>query len=98
MGTIFFIFHVGFRIAIMNLLLFWVLPTVLSTMQLFFFGTYLPHHLSTSENAYRVTSSNYPIIWSFLACYHFGYHWEHRQYPSLPWYELPSVRAIFRAI
>ena len=27
-----------------NLLLFWALPSILSSMQLFFFGTYLPHY------------------------------------------------------
>jgi len=92
MSLIFFTLYLGFHAAIANLLLFWVLPIVLSSMQLFLFGTYLPHRASNAENAYHATSSNYSLVWSFLTCYHFGYHWEHHEYPSLPWYCLPSVR------
>lgn len=107
MGTAFLALHWGFHIPIVNLFLFWVLPIVLSSMQLFFFGTYLPHRAASSEampaptlgfgelnveNSHHATSSDYPLIWSFLSCYHFGYHWEHHEYPLLPWYRLPSVR------
>lgn len=100
MSLIFFTLHLEFHVPIVNLLLFWVLPIALSSMQLFFFGTYLPHRLGSSEsaisdsgiNSHHATSSNFPLLWSFLTCYHFGYHWEHHEYPSLPWYRLPSVR------
>lgn len=98
MGLIFFTLHLGLHISIPNLLLFWVLPIVLSSIQLFFFGTYLPHRSYSadvaepgSEQTHHITSSNYAVVWSFLSCYHFGYHWEHHEYPSLPWYRLPSV-------
>jgi hypothetical protein len=37
-------------------------------------------------------SSNYSTFWSFIACYHFDYHWEHHEYPYLPWYSLPIAR------
>jgi beta-carotene/zeaxanthin 4-ketolase len=93
-GSIFAILYFGFHASILNLFLFWVLPIFLSTIQLFFFGTYLPHRSSNAENSHSATSSNYPLIWSFLTCYHFGYHWEHHEYPSLPWYGLPSVRQV----
>ncbi len=94
-GIVFVVFHFWLHIYIANLLLFWVLPILLSTLQLFFFGTYLPHRNTIGEsdktrNSHHATSSNYPLILSFLACYHFGYHWEHHEYPFLPWYELPS--------
>lgn len=97
MGAASFTLHSGFHIPDANLLLFWVLPLTLSSMQLFFFGTYLPHRAgaaepSNSEKSHRATSSNYPLLWSFLTCYHFGYHWEHHEYPLLPWYRLPAVR------
>lgn len=99
-GMIFFILHWGVHIPVANLFLFWVLPIVLSSMQLFLFGTYLPHRSHRADSAesdsaeqfHHVTSSNYPLIWSFFTCYHFGYHWEHHEYPFLPWYRLPSVR------
>jgi beta-carotene/zeaxanthin 4-ketolase len=98
MKVIFFTLYLGFHVPIPNLFLFWVFPIVLSSMQLFFFGTYLPHRSAgkstptSQQNAHNAVSSSYPIVLSFLTCYHFGYHWEHHEYPSLPWYRLPSVR------
>jgi beta-carotene/zeaxanthin 4-ketolase len=92
MGILFLTLHFGFHVSITNLFWFWVLPILLSTMQLFFFGTYLPHRADNAENSHHAISSNYPLIWSFLTCYHFGYHWEHHEYPLLPWYKLPSAR------
>ena len=82
----------GLHIAITNLVLFWLLPIALSSMQLFFFGTYLPHRSETAGDNHHAVSSNYPLILSLLTCYYFGYHWEHHEYPELPWYHLPSVR------
>lgn len=92
MGVIFCSLYLGFHLSIANLVLFWVLPIILSSMQLFLFGTYLPHRADNVENSHRAISSDYPPILSFLTCYHFGYHWEHHEYPLLPWYKLPSVR------
>jgi beta-carotene/zeaxanthin 4-ketolase len=100
LGTIFITLHFGFHAPVINLFLFWVLPIFVSTMQLFFFGTYLPHRPRSSDsaesshpkNSHHATSSNYSLTWSFLTCYHFGYHWEHHEYPFLAWYDLPSVR------
>jgi beta-carotene ketolase (CrtW type) len=89
---IFLVAGFGLHIAIANLFLFWFLPIVLSSMQLFFFGTYLPHRSETAGGDHHAVSSNYPIVLSLLTCYHFGYHWEHHEYPDLPWYDLPSAR------
>jgi beta-carotene/zeaxanthin 4-ketolase len=92
-GVIFFALHLGFHVALPNLFLFWILPIVLSSIQLFFFGTYLPHRFSSgnADKSHHITSSNYQPIVSFLTCYHFGYHWEHHEHPSMPWYGLPLV-------
>ena len=103
-GLTFLTLDLGFQVPIANLCLFWVLPIILSSIQLFVFGTYLPHrsccvngmHINGVENLHHATSSNYSIILSFLTCYHFGYHWEHHEYPSLPWYGLPAARQIKR--
>jgi beta-carotene/zeaxanthin 4-ketolase len=108
MKAIFCTLYLGCHVAVPNLFLFWVFPIVLSSLQLFIFGTYLPHrsasrttdaqprspHLSTADaiRNHNATSSNYSTFWSFLTCYHFGYHWEHHEYPSMPWYGLPSMR------
>jgi len=89
------LFHgirIGFNIPALNLLLFWILPLLLSSMQLFYFGTYLPHHAQIFSDRHRAHSSNFPIPVSFLTCYHFGYHWEHHEYPHLPWFSLPLAR------
>ncbi len=94
LGTVFVVLHFGSHIPVTNLLLFWILPIFFSTMQLFYFGTYLPHRSSNPDNSHHATSSNYPPIWSFFTCYHFGYHWEHHEYPWLAWYDLPSVRQV----
>ena len=77
-----------------NIFLFWVIPIVISSLQLFVFGIYLPHRprLKKYSDRHRAKSSNYPVWLSFIACYHFGYHWEHHQYPNLPWYKLPLAR------
>jgi beta-carotene ketolase (CrtW type) len=85
------IFHVQF----LNLVLFWLLPLVFSSLQLFFFGTYLPHR-QVQQNQYflpRTESDRYSIIWSFFSCYNFGhYHWEHHEYPQVPWYRLHQAQ------
>ena len=77
-----------------NLLLFWALPAILSSLQLFYFGTYLPHRhdespFADSHNA-RSSGFNWPA--SLLTCYHFGYHHEHHLKPQVPWWRLPSER------
>ncbi|MFO7823793.1 MAG: fatty acid desaturase [Cyclobacterium sp.] len=70
-----------------NLVLFWMLPAVLSTLQLFYFGTYLPHRGSHDNKHHSGTlPSNH--IWAFLSCYFFGYHYEHHEAPNTPWWRL----------
>lgn len=78
-----------------NLLLFWALPSVLSTIQLFFFGTYLPHRepVGGHTHAHRARSTRLPDWLSLVTCFHFGgYHEEHHDHPAVPWWNLPSVR------
>lgn len=76
-----------------NLVLFWVIPSLLSSLQLFYFGTYLPHREPKGgyRNAHRCESNSFPVVLSFITCYHFGYHEEHHQYPQVPWWRLPVV-------
>jgi beta-carotene ketolase (CrtW type) len=78
-----------------NIMLFWALPALLSALQLFLFGTWLPHrHGSTPfSDSHRCRSSGYGWLLSLLTCFHFGYHEEHHRYPSLPWWRLPGARA-----
>jgi len=81
--------------ALLNVLLFFSLPLLLSSLQLFVFGTYLPHRaLEPQAEAHRPRSLNLPVWLSLLTCYHFGYHWEHHQYPWLAWHQLPDSRCL----
>lgn len=74
---------------------FWVAPALLSTVQLFAFGTFLPHRepVGGYTNRHHAQSSDYPAWLSFLTCYHFGYHLEHHLYPNTPWWQLPERRS-----
>jgi beta-carotene ketolase (CrtW type) len=72
-------------------LLFCTLPLLLSSLQLFVVGTYLPHRQSNdATNDHRATSLDLAEWLSLLACFHFGYHLEHHQSPELAWHQLPQ--------
>ena len=76
------------------ILLFYAVPGWISALQLFYFGTYLPHRTPPGghHHPHRARSNNYPVWLSFLTCYHFGYHEEHHDHPGAPWWRLPTVR------
>lgn len=78
-----------------NALVLWALPAVLSSLQLFFFGTYLPHRHEDEAFADRhnARSNDYSPAASLLTCFHFGYHHEHHESPQTPWWQLPRTRA-----
>ncbi|BAT53309.1 beta-carotene ketolase [Nostoc sp. NIES-3756] len=82
-----------FKIPEDNLTLFWMIPAILSSVQLFYFGTFLPHRKLEGgyNNRHCARSIAFPIFWSFITCYHFGYHEEHHEYPHLPWWKLPEA-------
>lgn len=75
-----------------NLLLFWVLPSLMSTFQLFYFGTYLPHK-GEHENEYHSSTLQKNHLLAFFTCYFFGYHLEHHQKPGTPWWQLYKTKA-----
>ena len=77
-----------------NVLVFWALPALVSSVQLFVFGTYLPHRpgVDTFTDRHRTRSNGYPVWLSLLTCFHFGYHHEHHDQPSVPWWRLPQAR------
>ncbi|MBM3605960.1 MAG: beta-carotene ketolase [Alphaproteobacteria bacterium] len=74
---------------------FWAVPSILASVQLFVFGTWLPHredgHAFPDRHNARSTRVSDPV--SLLTCFHFGgYHHEHHLHPSVPWWRLPSTR------
>ncbi|MBD2181329.1 fatty acid desaturase [Planktothrix sp. FACHB-1355] len=91
--VIFLGLHYLLQIPIINLILFWVIASILSSVQLFYFGTFLTHREPTGgyTNPHRTRSTHFSVFWSFLTCYHFGYHKEHHEYPNVPWWKLAEV-------
>ena len=81
----------------LNLALFWGLPAIGSAVQLFTFGTWLPHRHERSQagftDRHRARSLEFGWLGSLLSCFHFGYHLEHHHSPGTPWWALPRYRA-----
>lgn len=81
-----------------NIVLFFALPGILSSFQLFYFGTFLPHrHLTDPRQAqfpdrHNARSNEFGYLFSLLTCFHFGYHHEHHVQPGMPWWRLPAAR------
>ena len=77
---------------------FWLIPVILSTLQLFYFGTYLPHRYPernlNSPHFARSQKKNHLI--AMLSCYFFGYHLEHHFSPKTPWWKLYKLYGNFR--
>ncbi len=75
-------------------LLYWALPAVLGTLQLFWAGVYWPHRLPHTEqmgpHRARTQHKNHP--WAMLSCYFFGYHREHHNNPRIPWWKLYKTK------
>ncbi len=73
-----------------SIIWFWVVPAFLSTFQLFYFGTYLPHRMPHTEemepHKARTLKKNH--VWAMVSCYFFGYHHEHHTSPRTPWWQL----------
>ncbi|MDE0933060.1 MAG: fatty acid desaturase [Novosphingopyxis baekryungensis] len=75
-----------------NVLLFYALPAIASSLQLFYFGTYRPHRHEDEDFADRHNARTLGYSWaaSLFSCFHFGYHHEHHLAPGIPWWGLPG--------
>lgn len=73
-----------------NLWFYWIIPALLGTLQLFYFGTYLPHRQPHTEEMGQHKARTLPKnhLLAFLTCYFFGYHREHHEGPHIPWWQL----------
>ena len=81
--------------SLLNIVIFWAVPAVLALVQLFVFGTYLPHRHADDEFAdeHRARSNSLSPLGSLTTCFHFGgYHHEHHLSPGTPWWRLPRAR------
>jgi beta-carotene ketolase (CrtW type) len=90
------LFHIEFTSMVVRVALIWALPALVSGIQLFYFGTYLPHkgiYPQSESSEFRARSNNWPDWLSLLSCFHFGAcHFEHHAFPCLAWWELPAAR------
>lgn len=76
-----------------NVLLFYCIAPLVSTLQLFYFGTYLPHKGSHEEgNPHKSRTLKKNHFWAFITCYFFGYHYEHHDAPQTPWWLLHKLK------
>ncbi len=89
MALLYNLMHLLLDIPKLNLVLFWIIPPILSSLQLFYFGTYLPHkNPDEIPNQYKSRTQNINFFLGFISCYFFGYHYEHHAKPYLPWWRL----------
>ena len=77
-----------------QLIVLWIIPSILATFQLFYFGTYLPHRLphTTEMGIYKSRTLKKNHLWAMLSCYIFGYHYEHHASPQTPWWKLYQTK------
>lgn len=89
-GIYLFVFDVSF----MQIFLLYGAPALLSSLQLFYFGTYRPHRHGAGEfpDAHNARSDEFSTLASLASCFHFGYHLEHHRRPDVPWWALPEAR------
>ena len=94
MAAIFNILSRFAGIEVNALILLWIIPAFLSTFQLFYFGTYVPHRKPHTEEMgkHRARTLKLNHLWAMLSCYFFGYHLEHHESPGTPWWKLYKVK------
>lgn len=92
-GAIVGIYAFVLRVPMANILLFYGIPAIASSFQLFYFGTFRPHRHEADAFAdgHRARTSHYKPLASLLSCFHFGYHHEHHLSPHIPWWRLPAL-------
>lgn len=73
---------------------YWILPMFISTLQLFYFGTYQPHRYPhyNELKPHNSRSQRRNHIWAMFSCYFFGYHYEHHDSPGTPWWQLFKLK------
>lgn len=70
-------------------------PALLSSLQLFYFGTWRPHHHAEGmpfADDHNARTDDYSTLTSLATCFHFGYHLEHHRRPDVPWWALPDAK------
>lgn len=87
------IYWIGFGVPMAQIVLLYGAPALLSSLQLFYFGTYRPHrHREAFVDEHKARSDGFGTFTSLVTCFHFGYHLEHHHRPDVPWWALPAAR------
>ncbi len=76
-----------------NVILLYGGPAIVSSLQLFYFGTYRPHRHELAggfADRHNARTAPYSSLVSLFTCFHFGYHHEHHLSPHVPWWGLPA--------
>jgi beta-carotene ketolase (CrtW type) len=85
-----------FDIPFLQIFVLYGAPALLSSLQLFYFGTYRPHHHAEARpfaDRHNTRSDTFGSLASLVTCFHFGYHLEHHRRPDVPWWALPYAKA-----
>lgn len=96
--TVVGIYWLVFDVPMVQIVLLYGLPALASSLQLFYFGTYRPHHHQEAAgeplfaDRHNARSEAFGPLLSLATCYHFGYHLEHHRRPDVPWWALPAAR------
>jgi beta-carotene ketolase (CrtW type) len=88
MAAAYNILHIWFTDV--KLVSLWIVPAFLGTLQMFYFGVYVPHKYPHKYNMrpYNSRTQRKNHLWAMLSCYFFGYHFEHHDSPRTPWWQL----------
>lgn len=81
--------------SLVSIVVFWAIPALIALVQLFYFGTYLPHRHDDAPfvDHHNSRGTGHGRLTSLLTCFNFGgYHHEHHLHPQVSWWRLPSTR------
>lgn len=93
--TVVGIYWLVLGVPMVQIVLLYGAPALLSSLQLFYFGTYRPHcHRADAAfpDEHNARSDSFSTLASLATCFHFGYHLEHHHRPDVPWWALPAAR------
>ncbi|MEF8846697.1 MAG: fatty acid desaturase, partial [Bacteroidales bacterium] len=78
-----------------SLVVFWIIPAFMGTFQMFYFGVFQPHKLPHRNwmKPYNSRTQRKNHLRAMLSCYFFGYHYEHHDSPTTPWWKLYQTKA-----
>ncbi len=97
-STIVVCYYFVLNVPLQNITLLYAVPAIASSLQLFYFGTYLPHRHDDSEfsDHHNARTNDFGVIASLFSCFHFGYHHEHHLAPGTPWWALPKAHGEYQ--